>query len=227
MVPSLLAAIAVLLIGAAVRPLPAPRQAEGRATAVTPGSRRRRSPTSMLRHRSAGLDPADLAVWCDSLARALRGGATLHHALRTIPPPASVRDRLAPAMLALERGASVAAALAEPVAGSPHLDLVLVVLRACAEHGGEAAEPIDRAAAALRQRSALAGERRTQSAQARMSAVVMTLLPGAMLGMLLLTSPPVRASAASPIGLVVIAGGALLNLAGWWWMRRLIAGAAR
>ncbi len=101
------------------------------------------------------------------------------------------------------------------------------MLRACAEHGGAAAEPIDRAASALRQRAALAGERRTQSAQARMSAIVMTLLPGAMLAMLLITSGAVRRTALSPVGLAVIACGALLNLAGWSWMRRLIAGALR
>jgi tight adherence protein B len=110
---------------------------------------------------------------------------------------------------------------------SPDLDLVLVVVRACAEHGGEGAEPIDRAAAALRQRAALAGERRTNSAQARMSALVMTCLPLAMLALLALTSRSVRAASTSPAGLVAIALGAMLNLAGWAWMRRLIARATR
>jgi tight adherence protein B len=102
-----------------------------------------------------------------------------------------------------------------------------VVVRACAEHGGSAAEPIDRAAAALRQRAALAGERRTNSAQARMSALVMTGLPAAMLMLLTITSGSVRAAATSPVGSIAIAIGALLNIAGWHWMRQLIGRATR
>jgi tight adherence protein B len=130
-------------------------------------------------------------------------------------------------LLALERGASVSGALADLEVTSPHLDLAVVVLRACAEHGGGAAEPIDRTAAALRQRAAVAGERRTHSAQARMSASVMTLLPGAMLGLLLATSASVRSAAVRPSGLAVVVLGTMLNLAGWWWMRRMIEGGRR
>jgi tight adherence protein B len=180
-----------------------------------------------LRRVRSHVEPGALAAWCDALARALRGGATLRHALCTVAPPPSVAPQLAPALLALERGTSVAAALTDIDARSRDLDLVLVVLRACAEHGGTTAEPIDRAAAALRQRAALAGERRTHSAQARMSAVVMTCLPGAMLALLALTSRSVRAAATSPAGVAVIGAGLLLNLAGWAWMRRLIARATR
>ena len=69
-----------------------------------------------------------------------------------------------------------------------------------------------------------AAERRTQSAQARLSAVVMTVLPLAMLGLLLVTSSTTRQAATTPLGLLVIATGAVLNLAGWRWMRRIIVG---
>ena len=157
----------------------------------------------------------------------MRGGATLRHALSSVPPPGFVETRLAPALLALERGASVSAALSNVDARSHDLDLVLVVVRACAEHGGAAAEPIDRAAAALRQRAALAGERRTNSAQARMSALVMTCLPAAMLALLASTSHSVRTAATAPPGLIAIAVGTTLNVLGWTWMRRLIGRAAR
>jgi Flp pilus assembly protein TadB len=60
-----------------------------------------------------------------------------------------------------------------------------------------------------------------------MSALVMTCLPGAMLTLLVVTSPSVRAAAISPAGLVVIAAGIILNVAGWGWMRGLIARATR
>jgi tight adherence protein B len=164
-----------------------------------------------------------LAAWCDALARALRGGATLRHALCNVPPPEDTQALFTPALLALERGAPVAVALSQIESSSHDLDVVLVVMRACAEHGGAAAEPIDRAAATLRQRAALAGERRTNSAQARMSALVMTCLPGAMLALLALTSHSVRAGATSSMGLFALALGVVLNVAGWGWMRRLIA----
>jgi tight adherence protein B len=221
----LLGMITVVALGAALARGPVPRRAlvVGSARARRNGRLRR-----IARDRAhARIEPSALAAWCDALARALRGGATLRHALATVDPPASVAPQLAPALLALARGASVTAALAGVDARSRDLDLVLVVMRACAEHGGAAAEPIDRAAAALRQRAALAGERRTNSAPARMSAVVMTCLPGATLMLLALTSGSARAAATSKVGLAVIAFGIMLNLAGWGWMRRVIARATR
>jgi tight adherence protein B len=227
MTAAVLVAVAVLAIGARLRPHPASRPLD--PNIEPPGSRaadaKRGIPSrSIVRRRRSAIDPAELATWCDSLARALRGGDTLHRAVRTIDPPACAARDLAPALLALERGASVGTALAGIRTSSPHLDLVVVVLRACAEHGGTAAEPIDRAAAALRQRAALTAERATQSAQARMSAMVMTILPGAMLLLLLVTSRSVRATAISPVGLVVLTLGAGLNVVGWTWMRRIIGG---
>jgi tight adherence protein B len=213
--------LAVLALGAAVAPKPEPRRA---AIGDRSPPRRRRVLDRVERPRlSKHVDPASLAAWCDALARALRGGATLRHALCNVPPPEGTQALFAPALLALERGAPVAVALSQIESSSHDVDVVLVVMRACAEHGGAAAEPIDRAAATLRQRAALAGERRTNSAQARMSALVMTCLPGAMLALLALTSHSVRAGATSSMGLFALALGVALNIAGWGWMRRLIA----
>jgi tight adherence protein B len=216
---------AVLALAAALAPMPQPRRTDRPAGPAFPRPPRAR-PTP-LRRPSGRADPTTLAAWCDALARAMRGGITLRHALSTVPPPDRIAPSLAPALLALERGAPVAAALARVESTSHDLDLVLVVMRACAEHGGPAAEPIDRAAATLRQRAALAGERRTNSAQARMSALVMTCLPGAMLGLLVLTSSSVRGAAMSTLGVTAIVLGILLNLAGWGWMQRLIARTTR
>ena len=222
---ALLVMLALIATGGALAPKPMPR---GLVVAQPARHRGERPPRRLrLRHRTDRVEPAALAAWCDALARAVRGGATLRHALCNVAPPACVEARLAPALLALARGVSVSAALSELDARSHDLDLVLVVVRACAEHGGAAAEPIDRAAAALRQRAALAGERRTNSAQARMSALVMTCLPAAMLALLAVTSHSVRAASMSSAGLAAIALGAMLNVIGWRWMRRLIARATR
>ena len=220
-----LAMCTVVAIGAALVRAPLPRQVPG--VDHLPGRSSGWRPRVVRPRRRARIEPGALAAWCDALARALRAGVTLRHALRTVSVPECVAPQLAPVQLALERGASVTAALADIDTGAPDLDLVVVVLRACAEHGGSSAEPIDRAATALRQRAALAGERRTNSAEARMSAFVMTCLPGAMLLLLMATSRAVRGATTSPAGVAVLGAGIALNVAGWGWMRRLIARATR
>ena len=210
----------VLAVAAALAPTPQARQPQAESPPTPPQPRRRGGIT--VRRTAGHADPSTLAAWCDALARAVRGGVTLRHALCTVPPPDRIAPTLAPVLLALERGAPLAAALAQIESTSHDLDLVLVVMRACAEHGGPAAEPIDRVAATFRQRAALAGERRTNSAQARMSALVMTCLPLAMLGLLVTTSTSVRHAALSAVGATAIVLGILLNVAGWGWMQRLI-----
>lgn len=167
--------------------------------------------------------PEHVAVWCDGLARAVRGGSTLSAAIREVDPPPSCMATVETIRLALRRGASLRQACAiDPYPAQ--LDVALTVIRACAGHGGSAAEPLSRTAATLRGRAADAAERRTQSAQARMSAVVMTIIPVCMLGLLLLTSGSVRLFVGSPAGFGVVAIGTVLNVVGWQWMRRLIGG---
>jgi tight adherence protein B len=186
----------------------------------------RRSKFTDLTRRQVGIAPEHVAAWADGLAGAIRSGSTLAAAIRDVEPPGSCVPAVASIRLASRRGASLRQACEmEPC--PPHLDLALAVIRACAENGGPAAEPLSRAAATLRGRAADAAERRTQSAQARMSAVVMTVLPITMLGLLLLTSSPIRLFIGSPVGAGVVAVGVLLNLLGWLWMRRLIDGGRR
>ena len=221
----ILAALTILVAGAALRPRPPTRTPDDSPPEPRPLVRRRRA----VPVRAVRPDPLELAAWCDAMARELRSGTALRRAITEVAPPASAHAAFEPIRHALERGASLSEALSTPPAPAdppPHVDLVLVMLRACAQHGGPAAEPVDRCAAALRQRAALIAERATSSAQARLSALVMTLLPVVLLGVLLLSSGPVRHAALSPIGLVVLALGGACNAAGWAWMRRLIRGGA-
>lgn len=171
-------------------------------------------------------DAASVAAWVDQLARAVRSGAALAGAIRDADPPAHHTATVDAIVLALERGAPLREAV-DVDTGSRDLALALTVLRACATHGGPPAEPLDRAAAALRARAADAAERRTHSAQARLSAVVMTVLPVAMLVLLITASGSVRSAVGTSLGLTTLAVGAALNVAGWRWMRRLIDGGPR
>lgn len=225
-----LCALIVLALGARYRPAPR-RVVELVDRAVTQGGpepRSRLASWRRLRRRSRRpVDPGDVARWCGDVAAACRAGDSLPTAIRRTPPPASAAGPVDALVLALDRGVPLvdAATTIDPV--DAHLDLALTVIRACAATGGAAAEPLDRAASALRGRAAEAADRRTHSAQARLSAVVMTVLPTAMLLLLVLTSASIRAVVATPLGLVCIGAGVALNVVGWRWMRGLIDGAAR
>lgn len=224
MTTALLAAALVVLLGGKLRLRPTARVPD-RSTPIV-----RVSKTSLFERlhtrRPRRADPNDVAAWCDGLARAVRSGASLTAALREAERPVAHRDEIADVVLAIERGAPLRDAL-DVETRDADLGLALTVVRACAEHGGPPAEPLDRVAATLRARGAARADQRTQSAQARLSAIVMTLLPVVTLGVLLLTSDSVRAVMASPVGALVVAFGGVLNLVGWRWMRHLIAGAAR
>lgn len=229
MSPALLAALATALVGAALQPRP-PRRSPVPAgevgnTGLPTGAAGRFGSVRRLR-RDRPIRPDVVGAWCESLARVVRTGSTLVAAIDTTPAPSGAEAVVDRIRLSVHRGERLADALATSTA-SPHLNLALNVLRACALNGGPPAEPLDRAASVLRGRAADAAERRTHSAQARLSAIVMTVLPVAMLALLLATSSSTRAAVATPTGLLLVGGGVVLNLCGWSWSRRIIAGASR
>jgi Flp pilus assembly protein TadB len=139
------------------------------------------------------------AAWCEDTARRVRSGDTLRVAADRPRPPAVDADRRL-------------------------LDGVLADLD---RHGGASAEVLDRCAERLRARAADRREIRLQSAPARLSARVMTLVPMVTLALLTATNPGVRAHLATTAGLVALTVGGGLNLVGWRWMRRLIGRSAQ
>lgn len=224
MTAALCAALAVVAAGAALRPRPRPRQRDMLHVSTTGRTPLIRRLVRALPRRHSEITPFDVATWCEGVSRALRSGSTLTTAIRVTPATAALAPDIDRIVLALDRGVAVADAVAVPISSS-HLDVATIVLRACAANGGSAAEPLDRAAATLRARAADTADRRVQSAQARLSAVVMTVLPLAMLCLLLATSSATRGAVVTTPGLAAVATGAVLNLTGWRWMRRLILGA--
>ena len=130
---------------------------------------------------------------------------------------------VAPVVQQVRRGESLVGALdAAGVDPASAVGLAFTVLRSCARFGGPAAAPLERAAATLRARDAVAAEQRAHSAQARLSARVLTLVPIALLILLAITDGNVRAAVATPAGATVVALGGVLNAAGALWMRRII-----
>jgi len=241
MVGTIGSALVAALLLAAVVPTGQRRSVE-RPPAETSGSAVAGPDTATTRHpggeggrrgrrRSQQITPGAVAAWCDDLARSLRHGSTLRSALTQVVPH---DEPLARQTLVLqrhiERGASVHDACdrwADAMAsshqpGTDAVEMLAAVLGAAATVGGSAAAPIDRCAAAMRQRTSDDLERAAQSAQARMSARVLTIVPLAVLALLLATDDGVRDVVTRPAGATVVIAGLGLNAAGAWWMRRIV-----
>jgi Flp pilus assembly protein TadB len=138
-------------------------------------------------------------------------------------------DATGPLRRSLARGQPVAEAVGAPMdhggvapRGAHHLTFACSMIGVLARVGGSPAAPLDRVAASLRLRAVDRQERLTNAAQAQMSARVLTLVPLAMLMLLLITDPDVRAAVAGPIGGLCVAIGLMLNLVGYAWMRHTI-----
>ena len=192
-------------------------------------TRRRRVPG--LRRPSSTITPAALGEWADELARGLRHGMTLRAALLTVLPADDVlRARSEPVRHRLERGAGVADACdgwSDEIAGdlgdgSP-LAAFAAMVGAAAHLGGPVSTPLERFAVVMRRRVSDERERTAQSAQARMSARVLTMVPLAVLVLLLVTDADVRLVVTEPAGATVVGLGLALNASGGWWMRRIVA----
>lgn len=174
------------------------------------------------RSRTHRDDDTDVAHWCEQVSAELRSGVSITSAIadtdaRWAPPI------LSPVTHAVQRGRTLGAALEElPADPATARGLLVPVLSASARLGGPTASAVDRVAVTLHARSAERAERRAASAQARLSALVLTVMPFAVLAFLAATEPSVRAALHSPLGLSCLVAGGALNVAGWWWMRRLI-----
>lgn len=168
-----------------------------------------------------------LAALLDDLARRCASGESMAHAFSVSRTVGAVSPTFDHTTAALQRGATLAEALKnQPTHHGNHGDVALVVhvLRLCATEGGNVSESLDRAAATLRDRHAAAQERVAQSAQARLSAKVLTLVPICFASWTLLTSPDVQRFIFTPAGTVCMFLGLFLNLAGWRVMSRIIRG---
>jgi tight adherence protein B len=196
-------------------------------------TQRRSSAPWSRRQRQRG--PVDWASVVESIATTVRTGGSLSTAIDGAAGCGSSRLRLAASLHAT--GSPLAAALAaakdaEVVrpAGWRREDqhdetVALVALQVAATVGGSVAASLDRAAATLRAQRSIRADRRVHSAQARMSARVLSALPVGFAAWCVATDDRVAAFLlGSAAGWACLAVGAALNLTGWWWMRRIVGG---
>jgi Flp pilus assembly protein TadB len=99
-----------------------------------------------------------------------------------------------------------------------HAALVHHTLHSVHALGGPGSVSLDAAASLLRERVSIHAEVAVHSAQARLSARVMTAVPVAFCAWSLASSASFRRAWLSPIGVVCAVCGGLCNLCGWWWM---------
>ena len=163
---------------------------------------------------------SDPAAFLDAVARRVRTGSSLTAAildeLERCPALDVVAERL-------QQGGGLAEALISIEAVEPDLVLTLQALSATARMGGPVAATLDEAASVLRERGAARAERRAHSAQARLSARVMTIVPLAFAAWNAVGSDSSRHFyLGSVVGGGCATAGLMLNLAGWWWMNRII-----
>lgn len=168
------------------------------------------------------IDASHVAALLDRTARHCASGQSLGLAFAESLAGSPIRPLFEPAVRAIETGASIDDAFSMQVSDHPHLVLATHALRLCARQGGNVTESLDRAAATLRDRSTAAHERHAQSAQARMSARVLTILPVAFGGWTIATTPSVRHFVATPAGLGCLGAGLVLNACGWYAMSRVV-----
>jgi tight adherence protein B len=195
-------------------------------TSVAPTSRRWR--LASIGRRLPPLDELEVAVWCERVGGAMRAGRSLSAAV--LDADAAVPDGRLPfpeVAHAVRRGRSIGEAFrganADP---STPVGLAAPVLATCAELGGPSAGPLEAVADVLTARADERAERRTASAQARLSARVLSIVPFAVAVLLAVTEPSVRAALTTPAGMALVTIGLVMNAAGWLWMSAMVRAAS-
>lgn len=160
------------------------------------------------------------------LASGLRSGWGLQQAIDLVVaesgPPASAEFRRV--QIEARLGVPVERALTgmSDRLGSRVLEWVVVAIAIQREVGGNLAEVLDNVARSIRERDALKRQVDALSAESRLSALILTILPFLIIGGLLGVSPSYLLDAMrSPIGWVMVGIGAILLVIGIIWLRAL------
>ena len=203
-----------------------PVLAIGLVVAVAAGRVRAR-----LRHRAAHRHrrEAQLAPALDRLAAALRSGASLPAALDEVGH--AVEPPIGPELAGLARQAAHGRPLRRVLDGwaashgDPGTRLAATALVLATVVGAAPARAVDGVAATVRERLDLAAERRALAAQARTSALVLSVAPAGFAALLVAGDTAAAGFLlGTPAGWACLAAGLALDAAGIWWMAHLTRG---
>lgn len=163
----------------------------------------------------------------DLIARSMQAGHAFTSALQIAAreSPAPMGTELSGVFNAIQYGAAVQDALAQwagRVAGED-VRIFVTGVRIQTETGGNLAELMHQTAALIRERQKLRGSIRVLSAEGRISALILTLLPFVLAGLMTALNPQFMARLwYDPQGQKLVAGALLLMLVGILWMWRLV-----
>ena len=163
----------------------------------------------------------------DLISRSLKAGHALPSTLTMLademPDPIAAEFRMVSDEINF--GMPMSEALQRLAVRVPLTDLryMVVAILIQREAGGNLSEIMSNVSLLIRQRLKLLGDIRTMSAEGRLSAWILCLLPVAIAGVFFLVSPDyLRQFFDDPAGPLMLGGGALMMLCGVLWMRQLI-----
>lgn len=163
----------------------------------------------------------------DLMARALRAGHALPGALKTVGEemPEPIAGEFRTTFDELNYGVPLQEALNNLAHRVPVTDLRYFVISVLIqrETGGNLAELLDNISALIRARFKLLGTVRVLSAEGRLSAWILTILPFALAGVIRIIHPQfIGVLWTDPMGRKMIAGALMLMVVGIIWMWRII-----
>ena len=180
----------------------------------------------LARHRRDRRAAEAVPEVLERIAGEMRGGATARGAIENV---AAGGGRLAADLTRVKTRVALGAHLTEALAAwpaerdVPGVRAAAGALALASDVGGPAADALDGLAASLRDRLGARAEARALSAQARLSAVVVGVLPLAYVLLSALIDPSSAARMyANPGGQVCLVAGLALEGAGAMWMRHLL-----
>ena len=164
----------------------------------------------------------------DELAAGLRAGASLRQALDAASGRGGTSgETLRAVLLPATRGDPLPAVARRWVeqASDPDEALLAEAVQLAASTARAESVMFDTVADTIRERAALAGELRAQTAQARASAAALCVLPLVFTGVLALADPSVVTFLVGTMaGWLCLGIGVGLQAGGAWWMHRIVSG---
>jgi tight adherence protein B len=179
------------------------------------------------RRATIGLLQEQLADAVGAISSAVRSGMSVPQAIayasdETDPP---VKDELTRITESVSLGVPVADAVASWAerVDSDDARLVSGALELHRRSGGDLPAVLDQVANAVRERVSVGREVRALTAQARLSGLILGLLPIGFFGFLWVTSRrDIQGALGTPLGLGSVAFGLILEVAAFLWIRRLL-----
>lgn len=170
---------------------------------------------------------AQLPDTLDLIARAMRAGHSFPSGLEMVAEETAepTAGEFRTTFDEINFGISTQEALLNLAARMPSTDLGYFVIAVLIQHetGGNLAELLDNLARLIRQRFHLLLKVRALSAEGRISAWILSVMPFVMAGLIFLINPEFMAILwTDPAGLKLVAGGLFLMLTGIFWMWRII-----